>query len=89
LPDQEAQQTMETMWMARGSCANTPPGVFFPSDGVGVEIAKRICDGCRMTEPCLNYALEHRIDHGGWRGCSERQFRSILRRRRELAINAP
>ena len=79
---------METMWMARGSCANTAPGVFFPSDGVGVEIAKRICDGCRVTEPCLNYALEHRIDHGVWGGCSERQRRRILRRRRELAINA-
>ena len=88
MPDQEAQQTMETMWMARGSCSNTPPGIFFPSDGVGVEIAKQICAGCRVTDPCLNYALEHRIDHGVWGGCSERQRRRILRRRRELAINA-
>ena len=79
---------METMWMARGSCANPPPGVFFPSDGVGVEIAKRSCDGCRVTEAGLTYALEHRIDHGVWGGCSERQRRRILRRRRELASNA-
>ena len=29
---------MELEWMARGRCTNVPPEVFFPSDGVGVEI---------------------------------------------------
>ena len=79
---------MEAMWMARGSCASTPPGVFFPSDGAGVEVAKRICAGCRVAGSCLDYALEHRIDHGVWGGCSERQRRRILRQRRELAATA-
>lgn len=79
---------METNWMARGNCANTPPSVFFPSDGVGVEIAKQICAQCEVTEPCLNYALAHRIDQGVWGGCSERQRKRIIRQRRELASTA-
>ena len=53
---------MEPNWMARGLCADQPPETFFPSDGVGVEIAKRICGKCPVQEPCLEYALTNRID---------------------------
>ena len=31
---------------------------------------------------CLEYALEERIEHGVWGGCSERERRRILKRRR-------
>lgn len=81
---------MDTSWMAEGNCANQDPDRFFPSDGVGVEKAKKICDGCPVTEPCLEYALRNRIDHGVWGGCSERQRRRILKARREagLAVRA-
>lgn len=72
----------ETTWMAEGNCRNEPPTRFFPSDGVGVEIAKQICATCPVSEPCLEYALEQRIDHGVWGGTSERQRRRILRARR-------
>jgi WhiB family redox-sensing transcriptional regulator len=73
---------MNTNWMARGSCADKPPELFFPSDGVGVEVARRICATCPVQEPCLEHALENRIDHGVWGGTSERQRRRILRARR-------
>ena len=73
---------MDTEWMARGSCRFEPPATFFPSDGVGVEVAKRICASCPVQGACLEYALEHRIDHGVWGGASERQRRRILRKRR-------
>lgn len=73
---------MDTNWMARGNCATRPPDTFFPSDGIGVEIAKGICEGCPVQEPCLEYALHNRVDHGVWGGCSERQRRRILRARR-------
>ena len=76
---------MDTSWMACGNCADQPPTTFFPSDGVGVEIARRICATCPVKEPCLEYALEQRIDHGVWGGCSERERRRILKRRRDLA----
>ena len=79
---------MDPNWMARGLCANQPPEMFFPSDGVGVEVAKRICGKCPVQETCLEYALANRIDHGVWGGCSERQRRRILKARRKEAAAA-
>lgn len=76
---------MDTTWMAHGNCNNHPPSVFFPSDGVGVEIAKEICSSCPVKEPCLEYALAQRVDHGVWGGASERQRRRILKARRATA----
>jgi len=81
-PDQEAVERMETEWMPQGRCREIPPGTFFPSDGVGVEVARRICAECPVKAPCLEYALVHRIDHGVWGGASERERRRILRQRR-------
>ncbi len=71
----------ETQWMAEGNCAEKPPSLFFPSDGVGVEVAKRVCGDCPVREQCLEYALENRIDHGVWGGTSERERRRILKAR--------
>lgn len=75
---------MDMEWMAAGNCREEPPNVFFPSDGVGVEVARRICATCPVKEPCLEYALRNRIDHGVWGGASERERRRILRQRRLL-----
>ena len=72
-------------WMLRASCREAAPGAFFPSDGVGVERARRVCAECAVRAECLEYALEFRIDHGVWGGCSERERRRILRRRRLTA----
>lgn len=69
-------------WMARGNCRFEPPATFFPSDGVGVEVAKRICATCPVKGECLEYALQNRIDHGVWGGTSERQRRRILKQRK-------
>ena len=79
---------METDWMRVGNCREHPPGVFVPSDGVGVEVARRICGTCPVQEACLEYALYHRIDHGVWGGASERERRRILKRRRLAAVTA-
>ncbi len=76
---------MDTKWMAQGNCNNHPPETFFPSDGVGVEVAKEICADCPVKEQCLEYALDHRVDHGVWGGASERQRRRILKARRATA----
>ena len=79
----------EHAWMAQGLCTNVPPSVFFPSDGAGVEAARRICGGCPVREDCLEHALECRIDHGVWGGCSERERRRILKRRRHERAATP
>ena len=76
---------MDTEWMAEGLCREVHPSTFFPSDGVGVEAARRICAECPVQALCLEYALRNRIDHGVWGGASERERRRILRQRRLAA----
>ena len=73
---------MDTEWMRRGNCRDEPPNLFFPSDGAGVDVARQLCATCPVKEPCLEYALRNRIDHGVWGGTSERERRRILRQRR-------
>ena len=75
-----------TLWMADGLCRDKPPAVFFPSDGVGVDRARKICASCPVRELCLEYALDNRIDHGVWGGTSERERRRILKRRRIATV---
>ncbi len=82
------EESSEATWMAAGHCRNHPPATFFPSDGVGVDRARKICGTCPSLEPCLEYALGNRIDHGVWGGTSERERRRILKRRRLTLLTA-
>ena len=79
---------MNTDWMTDGKCRDMPPSVFFPSDGLGVQEAQKICATCPVAEECLEYALVNRIDHGVWGGCSERERRRLQRRRRGALVTA-
>lgn len=72
-----------TDWRQRATCRSLPVDVFFPTDAVGVEIARSICGGCAVKAACLEYALENREDHGVWGGTSERERRRILKARRQ------
>ncbi len=83
------EPVMDTEWMARGKCRDMPPAIFFPSDGLGVQAAQRICADCPVAEECLEYALANRIDHGVWGGRSERERRRILRSRRASRVALP
>jgi WhiB family redox-sensing transcriptional regulator len=79
---------MDTEWMRQGRCKDMDPTIFFPNDGVGVQVAQRICAECTVRQECLEYALVNRVDHGVWGGASERERRRLLRQRR-LAHTAP
>ena len=79
---------VDTSWMGRGKCREMPPDTFFPSDGVGVEVARRVCADCPVKEPCLDYAMANHIDHGVWGGTSERERRRIARHRRLIAVRS-
>ncbi|GIU85530.1 MAG: hypothetical protein KatS3mg009_0045 [Acidimicrobiia bacterium] len=68
--------------MLDAKCRGAAPAAFFPSDGLGVESAQRVCTTCPVRVECLEYALANRIEHGVWGGASERERRRILRRRR-------
>jgi WhiB family redox-sensing transcriptional regulator len=72
--------------MAEGKCREHPPETFFPSDGAGVGIARRICADCPVKQPCLDYALDNHIEHGVWGGTSERGRYMIVRQRRLAAL---
>jgi WhiB family redox-sensing transcriptional regulator len=68
-------------WMARAACLGQDPAVWFPGEQP-IAAAQAICAGCAVRTACLEYALENRIEHGVWGGCSERERRRILRARR-------
>ncbi|MXZ30811.1 MAG: WhiB family transcriptional regulator [Acidimicrobiia bacterium] len=72
-----------TGWMGRARCVVESPNVFFPSDGVGVLRAQRICAECAVAEECLEYALANHIPHGVWGGASERQRRRLQQRQQQ------
>lgn len=80
---------MDSDWMRRGRCKELDPAIFFPNDGVGVQVAQRICAECAVRAECLEYALVNRVDHGVWGGASERERRRLLRRRRPAQVGAP
>jgi WhiB family transcriptional regulator, redox-sensing transcriptional regulator len=80
---------MDAEWMTRGKCRDLDPEVFFPSDGIGVQAAQRICAECPVRSQCLEYALATRVDHGVWGGTSERERRRILRARRTHRPSQP
>ena len=85
--EQEVDNDLVTSWMARARCRELPPSIFFPSDGAGVEVARRYCAECPVQAECLEYALEHHIEHGVWGGASERERRRIQRSRRLAAVD--
>jgi WhiB family transcriptional regulator, redox-sensing transcriptional regulator len=73
---------VDSTWMAAGKCRDLPAETFFPSDGVGVEMARRVCADCPVRDICLEFALEHHIEHGVWGGASERARRRMSLSRR-------
>jgi WhiB family redox-sensing transcriptional regulator len=85
---QEGLTDLATAWMLGARCRDLPPAVFFPSDGVGVEVARRYCAECPVRAECLEFALEQHIDHGVWGGASERERRRIARSRRAQSARA-
>ena len=77
-----AGSSRSTEWMSLGNCRNFAPEVFFPSDGAGVEKARKICATCPVKEHCLEYAVSEQIEHGVWGGMSERARRRLKSFRR-------
>ena len=73
-PDHNEQE-----WMLHAHCRSLAPGEFFPSDGVGVDKARRICAQCSVQPECLEYALNNDERFGIWGGLSERERRKLKR----------
>lgn len=68
----------DTGWMSRASCTRSHIDMF-PTDEVGRDHAKAVCEVCPVREPCGEYALNNDIDAGVWGGLSEADRRRIKR----------
>lgn len=73
-------------WMREAACIDADPEAFFPEKGDTSAQAKAICARCDVSPECLTYALEHNITYGTWGGTSERERRSMQRRRQSRAL---
>ena len=77
-------RTMNTSWSYRAACRGLDPTVFFPADD-DEATAKAVCAQCPVREVCLEHALGQRERDGVWGGCTEKERRSIVRRRRRAS----
>jgi WhiB family redox-sensing transcriptional regulator len=69
------------LWQALAACRGAGPDAFFPAPGN--QGRKDLpCKDCPVARACLDYAIEHRIEHGTWGGLSERARRKIQGRPR-------
>lgn len=76
---------MDTPWSKRAACRGLDPIIFFPLTDDEADSAKAVCSGCDVRELCLEHALGQREREGVWGGCTERERRRIIRRRRRAA----
>ena len=66
-------------WMRSALCAQVDGDLFFPEKGESGHDAKRVCRGCPVRLPCLEYGLAAREPHGIYGGLSARERTRLLR----------
>ena len=74
------------------NCRSLPADRVLPQRRCRGRGGAQICAECPVKAPCLEYAIENRIDHGVWGGCSERERRRIFEataRRRGARARSP
>jgi WhiB family redox-sensing transcriptional regulator len=81
-----------TDWRAAAACLSADPDLFFPiSKGAvtdrQVTVALRVCAGCAVRQPCLDFAMQTAEANGIWGGTTPeeriRARRKATRRRKE------
>lgn len=65
--------TRREEWMDDALCGQTDLAAFFPEDGNLTSRAQAVCAKCDVAAQCLQYAVDHHIDHGTWGGVSAAQ----------------
>lgn len=85
-----ARAALGSLW-EEAACQTADPELFFPVAGAGaarreIARAKAVCNGCRVREQCLDYAIDTAQAHGVWGGTTVDERRVIsVRRRRNMA----
>ncbi|HEX4728351.1 MAG TPA: WhiB family transcriptional regulator [Jatrophihabitans sp.] len=75
--------TSDLEWASRGACRDVDPETLFVV-GAAQHKAKSICMGCPVRVDCLADALDSRTEFGVWGGMTERERRTLLRRRPDV-----
>ncbi len=65
-------------WQEQAACNDKPTAMFYPNTEQGAYSALKICRGCPVRQPCLDYALETRELYGVWGGTTEDERRKML-----------
>jgi WhiB family redox-sensing transcriptional regulator len=63
------------------ACAGIGPEIFYSTTGGKPVEALDLCGICPHADPCLEWALETRQDHGIWGATTPEQRVTLLRRR--------
>jgi WhiB family redox-sensing transcriptional regulator len=71
-------------WQEAAACRGADPEELF-AESTRQKRAKQVCEGCPVRIDCLVEALDNRIEWGVWGGMTERERRSLLRRRPHVA----
>ncbi|MEU6070657.1 WhiB family transcriptional regulator [Streptomyces sp. NPDC047082] len=71
-------------WVESAACRSADPDELFVQ-GAQQNRAKSLCHGCLVRTECLAEALDSRIEFGVWGGMTERERRTLLRRRPDVA----
>lgn len=71
-------------WRLMAACRDEDPELFFPDGTTGpasdqTRRAKAVCQSCRVSNQCLQWALDNNQDAGIWGGLSEEERRNIRR----------
>ncbi|MCP5026437.1 MAG: WhiB family transcriptional regulator [Actinomycetia bacterium] len=74
-------------WNNLAACRGLDITIFFPDPEAEPEAdrAKSVCSECAVQGTCLERAIDRREKNGVWGGCTERERRRIIRRRRRTA----
>ncbi|MFE2282508.1 WhiB family transcriptional regulator [Streptomyces sp. NPDC059454] len=67
-------------WHEDAACRSADPEELF-ADSTRQKRAKTVCTGCPVQTECLIEALDNRLEWGVWGGMTERERRTLLRRR--------
>lgn len=67
-------------WAKRGACRDVDPDTLFVQ-GAAQNRVKVLCQACAVRTECLADALDNHVEFGVWGGMTERERRSLLRRR--------
>lgn len=70
-------------WTTRAACRDADPDELFVQ-GAEQNRVKTRCFGCAVRTECLSDALDNRVEFGVWGGMTERERRSLLRRRPDV-----